>query len=801
MRLRLFTLAFIASLFFTSAHAQSISGRTSDRKGQLLPYVALALYQLPDSSLLQQTSSDEQGAFRFEGLKAGHYLIRASMLGFAPTQTTTLELSAAIPKLNDLQVQLIEVVAQLQTATISAQRPLIEMKDNKLVVNIANSSLAEGNNALEILARSPGVNVDNEGTIFLKGKASVRVFMDGKPLYLSGPDLAAFLRGLPSNQLENLEIMSNPPAQYDAEGNAGVINIRSKKNQNYGTNGSVNFSLGHGRLPKHNSGFTVNSRGAKTNFWANYAFTYREDFTDSRTQRLFQQTGQSFEQDLRSEYPNWIHNLRSGLDVELNKRNSIGLVAGVNSLVYKTLAQNTSNFLDKSKVREARTVTNTNNRVLNQNAAGSLNYRHQFKHEGSSLSFDADYSVFSLNDEQNYNSYFENFNNNLPAKGDLLTGDIGADIRIVALKSDFVHPFSKTLLLETGLKTSFVETANDVVFRYNNTLDTGKTNNFRYQENINAAYFNLAKTLNKTRLNLGLRAEQTLAEGYQVVNDSGFVRNYWNLFPNLSIKQSLPQQHELSLSFSRRIDRPNYQDLNPFLFFFDNYTYVLGNSFLQPQLSTLFELNYVHPKNLVLTFNYSHTTGVMTRVLQQDDALQTIFQTVLNLNTFKNYGLALNFPYKFATFWQSNNSLNIFRNHYYGTYLNAAFDQRRTSLGFNSIHNLNFGKGWTAELNLIYQSRVAYGIFLYVPSGTVSLGIQKSILQQYGSLRLSVRDILYTQRRGADIVYQNMDIRVRHLVDSRFVTLAFNYRFGNQKVAPAKLRKTASEEERRRTGQ
>jgi hypothetical protein len=222
---------------------------------------------------------------------------------------------------------------------------------------------------------------------------------------------------------------------------------------------------------------------------------------------------------------------------------------------------------------------------------------------------------------------------------------------------------------------------------------------------------------------------------------------------------------------------------------------------LQPQLSSLWEISYTHPKNIILSLNYGRTEGVMTRVTEQNDELKSIFQTVLNLNTFKNYGLALNLPLKFATFWQSNNSLNLYHNHYFGRYLNAPFDNRKTTLAMSSIHNLTLGKGFSGELNLNYQSGVAYGIFRYVPTGTVSLGLQKSVLKQMGSLRFNVRDIFYTQRRGADIRYQNMNIRVRHWVDSRFATLAFNYRFGNQKVAPVRQRRTAAEEERRRTGQ
>jgi hypothetical protein len=797
---------FLILAFVHLAHfgkSQIIEGLFIDSRQKPIPFVAVVLYQLPDSTVIEQTTSDDKGRFRFSSPQYGRFFIKAHLMGFQKYESAPIVRTENTPSVQDLpKIQLLESENQLKTLTVTVKKPLVEIQDNKLVVNIANSTLAEGGSTLDVLSSSPGVSVDNDGTIFLKGKAAVRIFIDGKPTYLSAQDLAAMLRSMPSNQLETIEIMSNPPARYDAEGNAGVINIRTKKNQNDGTNGSINLSAGQGKLPKHSAGLTLNNRAAHLNTWLNYAFAYREDWVNSRVNRQFKQTGQLFDQDLLSEYPNQIHNLRTGLDYEINKKNTVGLTLNLNGLSYKTLARNSSDFISRIGEKESNTLTETHNAILNQNGTLGLNYRGTLKKEGQTLGFDADFAQFKLTDNQNYESAFTYYLPNRPATAEILRGAIRGDIRVVAVKTDYTHPLSKTASFEMGLKSSFVTTDNDVVFRNGDgQVDKSKTNHFQYRENINAAYLTFSKTLKNLRLNAGLRAEQTLAKGYQQTNDSSFRRHYWHFFPNIVLKHSLPKKQELTYSFSRRIDRPNYQDLNPFLFFFDNYTFVGGNSFLQPQLTSLFEITYAHPKNIILTINASRTTGVITRVLSQSDVAKTIFQTNLNLNTFDNYGLALTLPLKIAKFWQTNNTLNLFHNHYYGIYLNTPFDNRLTSFALNSIQNITIGKGWTGELSLNYNAPVAYGIFRYISNGAVSIGLQKSILKQQGTIRLNVRDLFYTQRRGADILYQNMAIHVRHAMDTRFATLAFNYRFGNAKVAPARQRRTASEEERRRTEQ
>jgi hypothetical protein len=545
---------------------------------------------------------------------------------------------------------------------------------------------------------------------------------------------------------------------------------------------------------------TLNNRNGKLNSWLNYDFNYREDLVKSDINRTF--PTQNFIQKLRAEYPNIIHNFKGGLEFDLNKRNTIGFVLGLNAGNIRTIANNTSAFVDGNNISLLETTTLSNNQVIRKNASGSFNFRHLFKKAGQEWSFDADYARFDFKDNQNYDSEFEYFDPNQPKMSEILRGAIHSDIEVRAIKTDFVNPISKTFSMEMGLKISFVNTKNDMVFKNGvQIIDKGKTNNFEYEENINAGYFNLSKTLKTLKINAGLRIENTIANGYQVANDSAFNRNYWNFFPNISLKQSLPKKHEITYSFSRRIDRPNYQDLNPFLFFFDNYTYVVGNSFLNPQLSSVFEINYAHPKNIIITANYSKTSGVMSRVQAQDDATTTLFQTVQNLNTFENYGISVNFPLKIAKFWTANNNVNGLRNHYYGVYLNQSFDNAQWSLNAHSNHSLNFGKDYTGELNLNYQSGFAYGINRFVPTGAVSIGVQKTFWERKGSLRLNVRDIFYTQIRGANIFYQNMDIKVRHRQDTRFASLSFNYRFGNNKVAAAKQRRAASEEERRRTGQ
>jgi outer membrane receptor protein involved in Fe transport len=795
----------LSSGLIQAADNATISGTIKDDKNSPLPYATVVLINSVDSSIVKGELTDDGGKYKFENISNGNYHVMVAQLGFEKIYSEGFEITSASVNIPVSDLSLKASAVQLQEATVTAMRPFIEHRIDRTIVNVENSIVNAGATALEILQRSPGVTVDNDGNIILAGKQGVLVMMDGKPTYLSQKDLYELLRNTGSDQLSSIEIITNPSAKYDASGTSGIINIKMRKKQNTGFNGRVQISYGQGAYPDFGSGFNLNYGSEKVNIFSGYDYMNGFYYERINLLRKFTENGSTsaFKQHTFDKGHFQNHNFRGGADFFLSKKHTAGILVKSYQNFNNERTTSTTDIFNNSEISDSGYVTFNQNESKWTNISGNLNYRYQIDTLGREFTADADYAHFSnASDFIISTDYY--LTGSYYTYGELATSQQPAKIDIRSFKVDYTHPFSSIMKIETGAKASYVTTDNDVQF-FNYAadvpvLDITKTNHFKYSENINAVYLTWSSEIGKFGLQTGLRAEQTISKGDQFVDNSSFERDYLQLFPSVFMSYKFSDKHQLNSSYSRRIDRPAYQQLNPFKYFIDPYNYMEGNPLLEAQLTNSFELKYTYMQMFSFAINYSHTTDAMTQITKQIDSTRTTFVTTENLDSYDNYGINLSVPVKITEWLHSSNNFNLFNNRYQGISSVGLVEKNLTSYTFNSTNSLSLPKGFSAEINFWYNSEMVWGTWLVQPQYALSGGISKMFLKDRMQIRMNLNDVLHTEITHSKIKYQNIDADFRRVYDSQFVRFHISYKFGKQ-TQRAQRRMSSSQEEQDRVRQ
>jgi iron complex outermembrane receptor protein len=804
----LWVIAGLMILFPAAAFSQSISGSVKDEQGKTLPGASVALKKLSDSSIIKIAVTGNTGTYRFENIAAGKYFLNTTFVGFAINNSSSFEHSGS--GTTGPSIVLYKVNGDLKAVTVTATRPIIEVKADKTVLNVEGTINAVGQDALELLKKSPGVLVDRDDNLSLSGKNGVQVYIDGKPSPLTGKDLADYLRTLQSSSIESIEIITNPSARYDAAGNAGVINIRLKKNKSFGTNGSVNGGYGISIHPRYNGGISLNHRNSRINVFGNYSYnkTINENFMN--LYRL--QLDTLFDQKSIMTWRGNSHNIKTGLDYFINNRQTIGVM--VNGNFSKNSLDNTSNteisYHPTGEFVKRLFADNTNKSTRDQSNY-NVNYRYADT-SGRTLNIDADYGMFRIRtDQMQPNLYYDV--SGAPIDSRIYNMVSPTDINIYSAKADYEQNFKKGRL-SFGVKTSYVNSANDFkrynVFEDVKNLDRDRSNNFNYKENINAGYVNFNRPVKKVNVQVGFRVEQTSAKGVSHGQkfdgsqynpyDSAFDRNYVNLFPSAAVSFAKGKNNQFNITYSRRIDRPSYQDLNPFEFKLDEYTYMKGNTELSPQYTNSFGFSHTYKYKLTTALNYSHVTDVFTQLIDTTEKSKS-FMTRKNLATQDIASINVSYPLQLG-WYSAFANLNSYYTHY-----KANFGEGRTidldvfAYNFYMQNSARLGKGWTAEFGGWYSSpSIWQGTFKSGSMWSVDGGVQKAMMKGKGNLKLSVSDIFRTMRWSGVSNFAGQYLRSNGGWESRQFKVNFTYRFGNIQVKAARQRKTGLEDESQRVG-
>jgi outer membrane receptor protein involved in Fe transport len=819
---KIFTLCSFLFICLVNVSAQNppgrVSGKVLDAANHPLSSISVSLLRARDSSLVKVAVTGKDGTYAFENIADGNYLILATSVGYEKNRTKKFELSSSVNTVEPDAIQMQPAAKSLGGVTVTANRPFIETKIDRTVVNVDASPTNAGATALEVLEKSPGIMVNNDGIISLRGKSGVIVMLDGKPTFLSPTDLANLLKNMPASAIDQIEIMTNPSAKYDASGNSGVINIKTKKGKNAGFNGSVMVGLTNSFfenrngtfyvIPKTQNSLNFNYRKNKINFFGNYnpnVFRGRNTLDITRIKLDPNKTILGYN-DVETEFKfgNNNHTLKLGLDYFADKKNTFGVVvSGFLFSGHPTPATvTTSSDLNHQPLSIMTSLTS--NRIKFKNLTTNFNYRHQFDSTGRELTADFDFIAYDNVSNMTLTTDFANGSGQPVGNELILKGHLPSLIKIYSFKSDYTHPLKKGGRIEAGIKSSFVKNNNLVGYERwdgGKWLPDTRSNHFIYDENINAAYLNVNKQVKKWSFQAGLRLENTVAKGYQVTNDSTFKRNFTNLFPSAFISYEVNKSNQFTLSYSRRITRPNYQDLNPFIYFLDSLSYRKGNPFLLPQFTHNIELSHSYKGKLITTLNYNTTSDVISQILKADGDL--VYLTADNVARFRNVGLSITAPVPVTKWWTSNIFVNIFNNHYTGVYDTRPIDLSYTSYMINMTQTFTIKQGFTLEMTGFYRAKGVDQLSINDPMYLLSFGGQKQVLKGKGTLRLNLRDPFWLQRYKGKTQYDVIDTRVQNRWDNRQVTASFTYRFGKnlQQTPPPRRRNNASQDEQNRVGQ
>jgi outer membrane receptor protein involved in Fe transport len=705
----------------------------------------------------------------------------------------------------------------LGQVTVVGKRPPIENKIDKTVVNVDASPTNGGLTALEVLEKSPGVMVDNDGNISLKGKAGVIILIDGKPTYLNATDLSNYLKNMAASQLDQIEIMSQPPAKYDAAGNSGVINLITKKNKNNGFNGSITLSAIIARYFKTPNSVNFNWRHGKFNVYGNYGYAWWEGFNDVQGHNSLRANAASpfdrfTQQHTYGRYSDRGQNFRAGVDYFADKSTTFGFA--VNGTIDRQwfTSQSTTNFFDSVHNYVQYNVANSLNKTPQTHLGFNGNFTRKLDGKGSEWSADADYIFFRTpgvitSDNNLYNA--DNIASDAPY---LLNGQLPSHIDIYSFKSDYKKVLSADVTLEAGIKSSYVRTDNNAIYTlYDNVqkvwaADTAISNHFIYTENINAAYVNWTQTIKKFSFQLGMRAEQTNTRGDQTVKSVSFKKNYLQLFPTTYVNYKTNENNTFGISFGRRIERPDYESLNPFRFQLDRYTYEQGNPNLQPQFSNNVELSYNYKGQLNVSANYTMTTDIISQAVitfkAAGDSNYTTYQTSQNLASQRNVGLSVNYSRAIMKGWNLNVFFNVYNNHYKGVVDSTNIDLSYTSYNTSLNSQYSFGKGWAAELSGFYYAKnyISGGVLFAAGRGMFSVGGSKQILKGKGSLKLNFRDPLYLMHFDSHSELNKAFTWSHSIWDNRRIVMTFVYRFGRSAGGQVQRRNGGAGDEQSRVG-
>lgn len=802
-----FILVNISAWGIDGLYANTITGIVKDSIYQPVDVATVSLMRLPDSVFVKAEFTDVDGTFQFVEIPAGSYYLNVSFLGYKDYTTETFEVvdGATVSPLPDIILR--PDGLELAEVSVVAQRPFIERRADRMIVNVENSILAAGSNALEVLERAPGIVVSAGESISIRGRSGVIFMIDGKITPMSGQELANYLKAMPAGSIDRIEIITNPSAKYDAAGNAGIIDIRLKKDANMGTNGTLTSSYSQGVYPKAGIGISLNRRSKDLNIFGGYNYNYREGFNDLRLYRAFFENGErtgAYDQKNYLVIPYHFHSGRFGVDYTISPNTLVGILANGSINAFKPSGQNKSNVENGAQEVVSAFATTNESSDLWPSYSFNANLKHTFPKKKQELTVDLDVARYWNETEQQFTTRYYDVNGEEYLPYYLLVGDLNGNLNIKSAKADYAYPINEAARFEAGAKTSLVSADNDLQFYdesdiNNPVFDSTISNHFLYDELINAAYVNFNYNWTKFSIQSGLRVEQTVAEGTQLINGVSFDRNYTNLFPSVFLNYSFSDNYAMGLNMSRRLDRPSYQQLNPFKFFLDPSTYREGNPYLNPQFTWSFEWNHTLFQRYTASFSYARTTDNITQVVGPVEGEERVtVQTDRNLDVADYYSLSVGIPVNVGKWWNSNNSISCYLGNYIGNYADTELNDGNLVLDMRTNNTFILGNDWAAELNFSYHTREQYAFMNLDPMWGLGAGIQKQLFKKRSTLKLTFTDIFWTNLPSAFIKYTNYEESFDVYRDTRMATVSYTHRFGDSQIAPSRRRAGGAEDEKQR---
>ncbi len=779
------TIAFLTCLFTSIVSAQDgvLNGSLLDEKEESIPFATVAVIKLPDSTLVTGSTTEMDGTFHLKSPEKGKYVLRFSAIGFESTFTPLFEVANSDYTKDFGSVTMREEMTMLSEVMIQTWRPRVKVENGKMVMKVQGTAIAAGRTAYEMLSRAPGVTVGQDGDFMINGNRGVSVMLDGRMTYLSAGELQTLLESMPAENIEEIEVIHNPSAKYDAEGTAGILNIRLKKNLGTGLTGSVYAGYRISNQDFFNGGTNLSYNKGNWNSFASLDLSEGGRYRPQQVTRTFpgNQNFSEYEQtglDIKKEL---IPSLRLGTDYHLNENHSVGAMA---NFIYKDVNKDWNTFSTLSHpVNGPYVNVKASNRTDESFATGQFNFHYTGKLDtlGTKLSADVDYMRLNrevLADFTNTYTFAADGSENL----ELLNSSSLSDYSIYASQIDFKTPLSATSGLALGVKASKVISDSELTYFVTEDnerrLDPTISDRFKYEEEIYAAYATYNNRFNDTwNLQVGLRAEQTYGKGQSFTTNQENERDYLEFFPNFMLEQNISNNYQLNYAYSRRILRPDYSNFNPFIFYLDPYSYTDGNPDLQAAITESYKLTQTFYKKFNLLLTYDSTDNYFIEVPEPDSETGVAVFTTRNLENFTTYGATLVAPVELASFWNTNNTLVLNKQKYDLVINGQAVANDNLFYLFQSNHQINLPLDIKFELNGTYRGPMAYGVYDIGSQWWIDAGLKKSFLNDKLSVSLNATDIFKGMEMNVNAAFLGNTISIEQYFDHRAVSLNLRYTF------------------------
>jgi outer membrane receptor protein involved in Fe transport len=756
----------------------AVTGRVLDAQQAPVSFATVVLMTAVDSAVVDAGRADEQGAYALHGKQAGKYRVVATAVGFGKGSSAAFMVGTAGARVPDLRLQ--ATAQALDEVQVVGRKPLLEMQAGKLVVNVAGS-LTAGATALEALQKVPGLVVMNN-RISVAGREGVIIQIDGRTTQYT--DVVSVLKDFPSSSIERIEVLTQPDASHDAAGNAGIINIILSKNADLGTSGTLTVTGGYGRFGKGGATLDLNHRTKRLNLFGNYSYTHRETYEQLNTERQGTETEGSYRQTSYQPRVANVQTFRTGADYSLTKRQTVGLL--LNGYTNRTIVDG-RNQTEASSGTSVQTQNRT--RRLTDSYAVNVSYKALLDTLGQELTADLDYSRYQ---SDSYGRLVNEVTGS-QLRTEQLQNDQLTDISLRSGKVDYRRPVRPGLKVALGAKASQATIGSVVALSGG---QAARNDDFNYTEAIRAGYLQAEGQTFGVSWQGGLRGEWTNTRAVARTDGRTVERSYGQLFPSLSLDRVVYKSVGLNLAYSRRIDRPSYQDLNPSIVYLDPYTSQRGNPFLKPQFTNDYKLALTYQKQPFFMLGYSRTQDAISLVTATEDS--AVYSTTANLDHLERYSATVNFPLNLGKRMTGYAGVNVFYNQYLSQYLGSTYRNGRTAATFYAQSNTRLPHGFTFEISGYYQTAGVNGLVNFRGFGALNLGLQKTLLNERATFRLSLNDALFTAKQRGTVRYQDLDVSFLSYGESRQLRASFSYRLGNAQMKAARKRATGLEEERGR---
>jgi len=792
----LFFAAFASNaLAVPRAQDADIKGKVVNQDNQPVASATVYLMSSEVNVLIKSAVTDENGVYTIIKAPKGTYYIEVTSVGYSKGKSAVFVLEDKTHQVEDIKVS--PSSQSIETVTVQGQLPTVRNVNGKLVLNVENSTLAAGNNALEVVKRAPGVSVDKDDNLQLMGQQGVAVTIDGRQTYMSGEQLANFLKSTDAAQIKSVEVSTTRSAKEDAEGAVGSINIVLKKNNTEGFNGSFVASAAHGKHARGNSSLNLNYKKNNTTLFGSYAYTNDKQENDMNIYREIRNEGKItyFDQNAQLLERSNNHNYRVGIEQKTSVNNTMMFQVSGNKYSEDTENSSRTNIgFTPTSFDTVMMSPSLNDMSLDRL---SLNFNNEYKMDtlGQKLTLDLDWSTFKNRSNMNYTYRTEKPSGELFKPEELERSNMPTDIDIYVGKVDYVKPF-KTGNLEAGLKFSKVKSDNNMVFdKLNNDVWENvdkKSNHFIYDEQISAGYLDYSRPFGKWTAKVGIRAEYTISDGNSITTDTRVKRDYLDFFPSANIGYNHSENHIFSLGYAKKVSRPNYRFLNPFRYYIDKLTYQEGNPYVNPQYTHGFTLNYTLKQSFNFTLGTDITNDAIVESMGQDSILNETWVTRENLGKSVTSYLNMNLPFKVGKFWTMNNNITGIYMHFKGPIAGYDIDRGSFFVQANSFHNFRVTPQLSFEASVNGNTPFIYNLFKIRSRINTDLGANYTFKDQKSSLKLAVTDVFRSSRNNLDTDFNQFQSKIRQYNDNQTVRLTFTYKFGNLKQ---QIRKSDSKNE------